>query len=265
VSERHGWRVESACGLTLLRCEALTGVPGVAHAFSTRCADGHDGFDLGRADAHDPQWTARRHRFGAAVGLVDSEPAVLSQVHGSRVVRTGSTPTEPHPRADGMLALRGDRSRVAPAVRVADCVPVLLASRDGSALAALHAGWRGTAQRIVGGAVKQLAGLGLRPAELIAAVGPSIGACCYEVDEKTAGAVAAASGAPTAALAPGGPSGRPMLDLGRANLLQLLEAGLGRSSVHIAPWCTACTPEWFYSYRRDGTATGRLMACIGWA
>jgi YfiH family protein len=255
--------VETVRGLTLLRCEALTGLAHVAHAFSTRRADGRDGFDLGRAEAHDAQWAARRRRFGAAVGIADNEPAILRQVHGSSVVRAGAELVDPPPLADGVLALRADRPRVAPAVRIADCVPILLAAPDGSALAAVHAGWRGTAQRIVGRAVQQFERLGLRAGELTAAVGPAIGACCYEVDDEVASAVAIASGSATDALAPPGPSGRPMLDLRRANRLQLLEAGLGRDSVHIAPWCTACTPEWFYSYRRDGAGTGRLMACIG--
>jgi len=265
VGVHQGWRVETVYGLTLLRCAALTGLPQVAHAFSTRRADDGDGFDLGRAEAHDAQWAARRSRFAAAVGIANAGPAILSQVHGSGIVRADAELAGQAPQADGVLALRADRPPVAPAVRIADCVPILFAARDGSALAAVHAGWRGTARGIVGRAVEQLERLGLGPDELIAAMGPAIGACCYEVDDEVAGAVAAASGAATDDLAPPGRSGRPMLDLRGANRLQLLEAGLGRDSVHIAPWCTACTPEWFYSYRRDGAGAGRLMACIGWA
>jgi YfiH family protein len=264
VRIRSGWRAETVAGLVVLRCEALLAVPGVAHAFSTRCADGGDDFDLGRADRCEPDWTSRRRRLGRAAGIGHGAPAVLTQVHGGRLMRAADCDPGAPPRADGVLALRPGKSAPAPAVRVADCVPVLLATRDGAAVAAVHAGWRGTAAGIVQRAVERLETLGVRPRDLVAAMGPAIGACCYEVSDDVVQAVAGASGASLAQVALGGAGERAMLDLRRANRLQLVRAGLKPEAVHVAPWCTACSPAWFFSYRRDGAVTGRMMACIGW-
>lgn len=258
------WRAETVRGITLLRCGTLEAATGVAHAFSTRIAGGGNDFDLGGAERDDPEWTDRRLRFRDAAGLA-GPPAILQQVHGTRIVRAGELPGTEPVRADGVLALAGDPRGVAPAVRVADCVPLLLADRQGRAVAAVHAGWRGTAQGIARAAVERLAALGLPAGGLLAALGPAIGRCCYEVSDEVADEVAAGSGCPPGALARRGPGGRPLLDLREANRLQLLGAGLPAAAIDSAPWCTACTPEWFFSYRREGAETGRLIACVGWA
>lgn len=257
------WRAETIRGITLLRCATLD-VPGVVHAFSTRSADGGRDFDLGGAERDDPDWEERRRRFREAAGLA-RPPAILAQVHGDRIVRAGELPEAGAPRADGVLALALDRAPVAPAVRVADCVPILLADRRGRAVAAVHAGWRGTARGIARRAVELLGSLGIPAGGLLAALGPAIGPCCYEVSDEVAGEVAAACGRHPGDLARPGPSGRPLLDLRRANRFQLLEAGLPENAVDCAPWCTACDPERFFSYRREGAGCGRLMACVGWA
>lgn len=261
---RGSWRAETVRGVTLLRCATLEAVRGVVHAFSTRVADGGDGFDLGGADREDPGWNDRRRRFREAAGL-SAPPAILAQVHGDRVVRGAELRGTAPPRADGVLALAGDGRELAPAVRVADCVPLLLADRQGRAVAAVHAGWRGTARGIARSAVESLEALGIPPSDLLAALGPAIGPCCYEVSEEVADEVAAACARPSAELARPGARGRPLLDLREANRLQLLEAGLPETAIDSAPHCTACEPGLFFSYRRDGAGTGRLMACIGWS
>lgn len=258
------WRAETVRGITLLRCGTLEAAAGVAHAFSTRSAEGEGDFDLGGAERDDPAWTDRRLRFRDAAGL-SGPPAILLQVHGTRIVRAAELPAAGPVRADGVLALAGDRRGVAPAVRVADCVPLLLADRQGRAVAAVHAGWRGTARGVARTAVERLGALGIPAGGLLAALGPAIGPCCYEVSDEVAGEVAAGCGCPPGVLARRGPNGRPLLDLREANRLQLLAAGLPGEAIDAAPWCTACTPEWFFSYRRDGTESGRLMACVGWA
>jgi YfiH family protein len=190
---------------------------------------------------------------------------MLCQVHGARVLRAGGSDGTEAPRADALLALRDDGAAWAPAVRVADCVPVLIADRRGRAVAAVHAGWRGTARGIVGRTVRKLADLGLDAGALSAAVGPAIGPCCYVVDEDVLDHVSRASGGDASDLATAGPSGRPMLDLRRANRIQLENAGLPSESISCAPWCTSCDEAHFYSFRREGEGTGRMMACIGWA
>jgi len=264
VGSRGSWRAETNHGITLLRCATLEAAPGVIHAFSTRVEDGGNGFDLGGAEREDPDWEERRRRFRDAAGLAHP-PAILRQVHGDRIVRAGELAGAQPPRADGVLVLAGERPGLAPAVRVADCVPLLLADRRGRAVAAVHAGWRGTARGIARAAVELLGSLGLPAADLLAALGPAIRPCCYEVSEEVAGEVAAACGCPPGDLTRSGPRGRPMLDLQRANRLQLLEAGLPGTAVDSAPWCTACEPGLFFSYRREGAGTGRMMACVGWA
>jgi len=148
------------------------------------------------------------------------------------------------------------------AVRTADCVPILLAARDGSLVAAVHAGWRGTVQRIVERAICLLEEQGCPPGGLVAASGPSIGACCYPVSPDVATAVADACGVPVETIARTEP-GQVRLDLQAANREQMLAAGIPENSIHQAPWCTACAADLFFSYRREGGAAGRQLSLIG--
>jgi YfiH family protein len=200
--------------------------------------------------------------FLAAAGLGRHRAALPRQVHGAELVRVGlAAPGDSPPAADGVFSLRGDPVDLAPAVQVADCVPLLLADVEGGAVAAVHAGWRGTAAGIAGRAVATLSAHGIEPGRLVAALGPSIGPCCYEVGAEVLAAVSAATAVSPHALAEAGRS----LDLRLANRLQLMAAGLDPRRIHAAPWCTSCHAELFHSWRRDGDRAGRLLACIGWA
>jgi len=196
--------------------------------------------------------------------LPGRRPVMLEQVHGDRVVG-GRQAAEAAPlRADAVVCIRDEAPGLVAAVRTADCVPVLLVSTRGGAVAAVHAGWRGAAASIATRALEWLDARGVRPESLVAAIGPAIGPCCYEVGPEVALAVAQATGVTeTEPARPGG--GRVNLDLPRAVALQLRRGGVPESAIHIAPWCTACRPELFFSYRADGGATGRMMACIGWS
>jgi len=176
-------------------------------------------------------------------------------VHGGRVVSSVDCGTPPE--ADASVWLRGDPPDLVPSVRTADCVPLLLADRDGRAVAAVHAGWRGVVAGVVVAAVEALDRRGIVPARLLAAIGPAIGACCYEVGGDVASRVAVAAGT-----APGG-EGKVLLDLKGAVREQLVRSGITRDSVRMAPWCTRCRSDLFFSYRRDGGAAGRMMASIG--
>lgn len=244
-------QVEEA-GFTLLRCAPLDHVPGVAHAFTTRLrAEGTADFgDAGPADL--------RIALGRALGFDPPAPLVLRQVHGADV-RRAIDGDGGEAEGDAWIALRDDRPRRAVAVRTADCVPLLLAAVDGTAVAAVHAGWRGIAAGIVPRVVERLAALGAAPQRLVAAVGPSIGGCCYEVGEEVRRAVGSSVPGGTRAIDAGG--GR--IDLARAAALQLEGAGLPVAALHAAGTCTRCRPELFFSYRRDGR-TGSLLAAIGW-
>jgi len=236
----------------------------VGHVFSTRRADGDTRFDLGDADCDEPEVLERRRRLCRAAGLPGSLPQVLRQVHGATI--TGPDPArELAPPADAAIALRGGSGVPAPAVRTADCVPILLADVEGCAVAAVHAGWRGTEQGVARACVARLEQAGIEPARLRAAIGPAAGPCCYEVGRDVLERVAAACGAPPRELGrPGRRAASVHLDLARANELQLRGAGLPAAGIERCGLCTICSAELFFSYRREGAASGRGMALIGW-
>lgn len=260
---RDGWTLEASRGPLLARCEALSAVPGVAHAFGTRLAADGAPFDVGPADGPDRTALSYRSALVLAAGLRDGPAAILRQVHGARIVEA-ATPREPE-EADAVWApLDSSRCVCHPAIRTADCVPILLVDREGRVAAAVHAGWRGTAAGIARAAVAHLVARGVKAADLVAAIGPAIGGCCYEVGDDVAGAVAAAS---SSALSRGdrGGSGPTTIDLRSANRAQLADAGVPARSIHVAPWCTRCRNDLFFSVRAEGERAGRQMAVIGLA
>lgn len=162
------------------------------------------------------------------------------------------------PEADAIVA-------TAPGVVVgivtADCVPILLVAARGRGVAAVHAGWRGLARGVVGTGVLELArASGVPPAQIAAAIGPHIGACCYEVDAPVLDAVATRLG--PAALASATPvrAGHWRLDLGGLAAQALVRAGVPQQAIgSAAARCTACEPDRFHSHRRDGAGAGRLV------
>jgi YfiH family protein len=162
----------------------------------------------------------------------------------------------------GVAFFSGDPSR-AVSVRVADCVPLLVADPRTGLVAAVHAGWRGTAARVASAAVRALATRGGSAADLIVAIGPSIGPCCYDVGEALIDAFREA-GHPADAVARwfSRPNGRLVLDLWTANTDQLAAAGVNRGRIHAARLCTACRLDLFYSFRKEGARAGRLAAVI---
>jgi YfiH family protein len=233
-----------------LRCVPLSRI--ARHVFSTRHLQ-----VPGARDEAGQSWAD----LAAAVGVKRADLVRLRQVHGAVVfessIRTRpSASYEDWPEAD--VAISNDPS-VALTVRAADCVPLLLADRATGAVAAVHAGWRGTAAGAAMAAVAALSqAFGTRPEDLVAAVGPSIGPCCYTVGEEL---VAKCSAHPEASQWFRGES-RLILDLWRATRDQLLRAGLEPEHIHVSELCTASHAELFHSYRRDGKSTGRLAAVI---
>ncbi len=253
------WRIDTVGGVPVARCAPLTGAEGIVHGFSLRYADGEARFDLGTSADVSPETLARRGRFLAAVGLGSAATAaVMHQVHGADVV--AAVRGGPPPEADGAIWERERDDGSVPAVRTADCVAVILADRRGRAAACLHAGWKGTAAGIVLRGVEALARRGVPPDELIAALGPAILRCCYEVGDAVATAVEGAAGGEVSS--PAGP-GKRFLDLHRANRLQLVAAGVREDAIHAAPWCTRCRGDLFFSFRGEGEAAGRTMAVAG--
>ena len=160
------------------------------------------------------------------------------------------------PEAD--IAVTDDPA-MAVSVRAADCVPILLADRRTGAVAAIHAGWKGTAAGAAVVAVRYLASrFGTNPEDLIAAVGPSIGPCCYEVGSDLARHFASHAQASEWFTR----DEKPHLDLWRATRDQLAGAGVPPRQIHVCALCTYDHPAVFHSYRRDGSKSGRLVAAI---
>ena len=143
-------------------------------------------------------------------------------------------------------------------VRVADCTPVLVADTATGAVAAIHAGWRGVVANVVGAGVRALAPHEDR-ASLVAAIFPCIGACCFEVGEDVAEAIARASD-PGVVLRSYG--ARPHVDMRRAVRAQLRALGLRDDAIDDVPGCTKCGGTQFHSHRRDGDRAGRHVAVI---
>ena len=192
------------------------------------------------------------HGFGTRLAQTPANLTTLKQVHSSTCVfAAGRT---------GVLgegdALLENTPGAAVAVKTADCIPVLLVDRAHRAVAAVHAGWRGTVAEIGRRALEQMRReFGSEPAELEAAIGPGIGACCYEVGSEV--------GAQFPQNSQRGRDGRVRVDLAGANRQQLLDAGLESERIYISGLCTMCRRDEFHSYRRDKQDAGRMFSFVG--
>jgi len=197
-------------------------------------------------------------QLAADAGVTLDEVVRLRQVHGTRVVAATAPATVPS-EADAVMTR--DR-RFLLTVQVADCVPVLMGDFATGAVAAVHAGWRGTAAGIGGRTVAELTrAFGSAPAHLVAAIGPSIGPCCYEVGRELRD-VFLGAGWPEASISRWFRKDEPRLDLWEANRDQLIAAGVPAESISVSALCTACHPAWFHSYRRDRERAGRMVGYI---
>lgn len=209
----------------------------------------------GEAPADAPSATAflaRRFADTVAGGRI---PVVrATQVHGRRAVTVReASPPASVTDAGPCDVLATDVAGVALAVQTADCVAILLSGR--TAVAAAHAGWRGTVDNAAASAVDALRQLGEDPADVRAWLGPAIGACCYEVGPEVAARFAKE-------FLRTGPTGRTHLDLPAANRAQLAAAGVLAGSVQTHPACTRCGGSAFASYRRDGAGAGRMIGLV---
>src|SRR5262249_30885652 len=143
-------------------------------------------------------------------------------------------------------------------VQVADCVPLLMANESTREIGVAHAGWRGTASGI---ALAACGALG-EPARQVAALGPSIGPCCYQIGPEVRERFRDEGWARGTDDWFEQRAGHWYLDLWRANFDQLVKAGVPAESVFVSRLCTSCHPDWFPSYRRDGAGAGRMAGVI---
>ena len=207
----------------------------------------------------DPVLEGVYHGFATRSAVPPDDYVRPHQIHGAAVVEGAACrdASEP-PDADAIVStLPG----LTVAVVTADCVPVLLAVPSGAAVAAVHAGWRGLAAGVVTTGVEALVrASGATAPSLVAAIGPHIGPCCYEVDEPVLEALEDRHGRAVRVAARPARPGHTYLDLGGLVRTALVEAGLEGAGVGgAAGLCTFCNAERFHSYRRDGSQAGRLL------
>jgi YfiH family protein len=239
------FRTTAIAGIELLQCVPLL-ERGVPHGFTLRSG----GFGARHRDARD------RERLAHALGL--STVAGMHQVHGNeiRILEEGGFSFP----CDGLAT---DRQGAGVTVESADCVPLLLWASSGNAVAAVHAGWRGTLAGIAERAVSTLQhAFSARPGDIHAVLGPAIGVCCYEVGDEVIEAFAAA-GRDVTRIARPGSRGRSHLDLLEENRSQLLSSGVAEERIHVSALCTYCENDRFYSFRREGNGVGRIFGAIG--
>ena len=247
---------DATAALPVFRSPLLSRFPGLISGMSTRqgaTSRDANGFNLGFGIGDDDDRVlANISAFLARIGSTPETLASMQQVHGDRIVLAQIPGV--YPDADAIVT--GTRGMVL-AVRVADCVPVLCHAPGHGIVAAIHAGWKGTALGISRQTIAFLVSVfGVEPPDIFCYIGPAAGACCYQVEEDVASrfrpdVVSRKDGV------------RPTVDLQKANLLDLIETGIPRENIELEPLCTIHHPALFHSHRRDRERSGRMLAVIG--
>lgn len=196
-----------------------------------------------------------------AVGVHDLRIVTMKQVHGDGIVEVKDKQVKQVGEADGMVT--GERELFL-GVLTADCVPILYIVPGRRLAAAVHAGWRGTVAGISARMVRYLAERhGVEPSLIEVALGPSIGGCCYEVGADVSVPVGVKWGT-MGRTALRSRDSKTFLDLRGLNHAQLVETGVSAEKIYTIGPCTSCSPESFFSYRRQKRRTGHQMSFIGW-
>lgn len=256
---------------------------GQSHAYTVEGAPGELNLGFSAADDRQAVISNRRLLAEAVTGSADTPLITLRQCH-SKVIAIASANRDAPARGDGLMTAEAG---LLLAIQTADCIPVVVADRRLRVVAGFHAGWRGTVQRIVeSGIGKMRLEFNSRPKDLLAAIGPGIGACCYAVGEEVFSAFESqfiyASNLfpevydtdsvrikfPMLFLTQRAPGHSPIgpnlhLDLIEANRRQLLDAGLSPDAIQVVGGCTSCQRDLFFSHRASSGHTGRMMSVIG--
>ncbi len=263
-----------------------TRLGGLSRAYCPEDAPGELNLGLSEADNRQIILSNRRSLAEAVSGTAQTPLVTLRQFHSNLLVHVGAadaTREQPH-KGDGLMT---NEPGLLLAIQTADCIPILIADRRRRAVAAFHAGWRGTVKRIVEEGVGRMRlEFGSRPEDLVVAIGPGIGACCYAVGEEVLtefesqftyardlfrevyDADPVRKKYPMLFLTQRAPGHSPIgpslhLDLIEANRRQLLDAGLSPQAIQIAGGCTQCHSDLFFSHRGSRGHAGRMMAVIG--
>jgi YfiH family protein len=241
---------------------------GIEVGFSTRVGGvsqaPYDSLNLGLHVGDDPNAVLdNRKRWLEEWGVSGLKAVVGEQVHGTKVIWVNELDggqgihelKSAIPKVDGFVT----RSSLGLMAFFADCVPLFFYYPDLKAVAIAHAGWRGTVHKIGLRVLECFESAGGCTKEAWAAIGPSIGPCCYSVDENVAAQFR--SSYPGLSLLEDQKDGHYLLDLWKANKTLFIEKGIRPENIEVASICTAHHPECFFSHRRDGVRTGRM---VGW-
>ncbi|MDX1913209.1 MAG: peptidoglycan editing factor PgeF [Saprospiraceae bacterium] len=242
----------------LIRPDIFAPFPALSAAQSTRhggvSAAPYHSLNLGKSTDDAPENVAEnRRRFCRALGFQPEQMAWSKQVHGDQVRLVG-TPGG----AEGFDALITNTPGILLAVSIADCTPILVYDRRQGAVAAIHAGWRGTAAGIVTKTLEHMRqAFGTAPGDCFAFIGACIDECSFEVGEEVADKFADAFKRFDPA------RNKFLVDLKKANAARLLAFGIPSAQIEIAPFCTFRDNADFFSHRKHGGITGRGLAAIG--
>lgn len=230
-----------------------------AHFFSTKLGGESSGvyasMNLGIYTNDEPDVIVENFvRIAEATGVGLEEIVYMNQVHGDRILVVEEQNFEEIAGSDAD-ALITRSSKIAIGVFTADCVPILLHDASSGVIAAVHAGWKGTKLEIVRKTIEVMCNeLGANVKDIRAAIGPSIGSCCYEVEDETAVHFSCKQKQK--------PEGKWHIDLAQENKSQMISSRLLEENIDVCGMCTKCGDSLFYSYRRDNAETGRMGAFI---
>ena len=265
ITQRHRHDV------TWFAADGIESAGGVAHGFSTRKGGVSQGMwaslNLGVSRGDDPDRVRENYRrFLSAIGAEGGPLAMTNQVHGGTVRTVTSADWKEDPY--GKVSYEADALMTAtPGVTLliftADCIPILFYDPVRRVVAACHAGWRGTAAGIAGNTVERMKEVyGCRGEDILAAVGPGIGSCCFETHEDVPNAMMASMATAVLPCLEVKPNGKFAVDLKGINVKRLEQAGLDPANIAVCPSCTSCNTDLFWSHRRMGTDRGSMAAAI---
>ncbi|MGM9607928.1 MAG: peptidoglycan editing factor PgeF [Oscillospiraceae bacterium] len=258
-------------GVTFLAADGFRAAGGVAHGFSTRLGGVSTGIyaslNLGTTRGDEPDRVRENYRrFCAAIGADVSGVIMTNQVHGTVIRTVGPDDRRPdlygreEHECDGLIT---NVPGLALTVFSADCIPVLLYDPVRKVIAAVHAGWRGTAGDIAGKAARQMrTDYGCRPGDILAAIGPGISQCCFETHADVPEAMTAALGELAKPYIISLENGKFKVGLKEINAALLRRAGLEPGHIEIADDCTACLPEKYWSHRVTQGERGSQAAML---
>lgn len=258
------WNQNVKGGLKLLSSPLFDEQENLVHAFTTRLGgktpEPYESFNIGRHVKDDQiknDAVVNRKTLCAELGADYEKIAIPAQVHSAevRIVEHGDS----RPEMKGVDGLLTSSKNLPLLLSFADCVPVMVFDRVKQVIGIFHAGWRGTANKIVKvGCELMISHYGSHSSDLIAAVGPAIGRCCYPTGDDVCEQLRVTVDYPDELFDE--LNGQKCPDLKAINAMQLYESGV--SEVDVSDWCTACNPEIFYSHRQSGGVTGRQGAVI---